>query len=142
MTMSPAKDLSLPAEILEQIFAYVPAFSHDEQRTFYSCTLVSRSWYSSSIKCLYQSPDITGKNFDAFVRSICPSVNAHVRTNGLAELVRKLDMSKLVHNGSKSLTARILGRVKTRLEEFVAPQASFAFVHPDIVLTRINLSTE
>ena len=37
-------------------------------------------------------------------------------------------MSSLVHNGSKSLTARLLGRVKTRLEEFVAPQASFAYV--------------
>lgn len=35
-------------------------------------------------------------------------------------------MSGLVHNGSKSLTARLLGRVKKRLEEFVAPQASFA----------------
>ena len=37
-------------------------------------------------------------------------------------------MSGLVHNGSKSLTARLLGRVKKRLEEFVAPQASFAYV--------------
>lgn len=69
---------------------------------------------------------ITGNNFNAFVRAICPSVNAHIRRNGLAELVRRLDMSSLVHNGSKSLTARLLGRVKTRLEEFVAPQASFA----------------
>lgn len=37
-------------------------------------------------------------------------------------------MSGLVHNGSKSLTARLLGRVKGRMEEFVAPQASFAYV--------------
>ena len=71
---------------------------------------------------------ITGKNYNAFVQAICPSVNAHVRRNGLAELVRRLDMSNLVHNGSKSLTARLLGRVKTGLEVFVAPQASFAYV--------------
>ena len=37
-------------------------------------------------------------------------------------------MSSLVHSGSKSLTARLLGRVKSKLEEFVAPQASFAYV--------------
>jgi len=43
-------------------------------------------------------------------------------------LVRVLDMSMLVHNGSRSLTARILGRLKGSLEYFVAPQASFASV--------------
>ena len=118
----------LPPEILEEIFAHVFASHHNVQQTLHSCTLVSRSWYSNSIRCLYDSPRITGKTFDSFVRAICPSVNAHVRVNGLADLVRKLDMSNLVHNGSKSLTARILGRVKGRLEEFIAPQASFAFV--------------
>ena len=35
-------------------------------------------------------------------------------------------MSRLVHNSSRSLTARLLGRLKPNLEEFVAPQASFA----------------
>ena len=120
--------LSLPAEILNQIFAYIAAHDHARQHTLHSCSLVSRSWYSNSISYLYDSPNIEGRNFDTFVRAICPSVNAHIRTNGLAELVRKLDMSRLVHNGSKSLTARLLGRVKGRLEEFVAPQASFAFV--------------
>lgn len=118
----------LPAEILEQIFAHIAAFDPHHQHTLCNCTLVSRSWYANSIKFLYENPEITGKNFDPFVRAICPSVNAHVRTNGLAELVRRLDMSRLVHNGSKSLTARILGRVKGRLEDFVAPQASFALV--------------
>ena len=122
----PANELLLPVEILHEIFTQVTALEQNGQRTFHACTLVSRSWYSSAVEFLYDSPDIEGKNFDSFVRAICPSVNAHIRTNGLAELVRRLDMSKLVHNGSKSLTARILGRVKGRLEEFVAPQASFA----------------
>jgi hypothetical protein len=35
-------------------------------------------------------------------------------------------MGELVHNASKSLTARLLGRLKGNVEEFVAPQASFA----------------
>ena len=41
-------------------------------------------------------------------------------------MVRVLDMGNLVHDGSKSLTARLLGRVKEGLEELRAPQASFA----------------
>ena len=113
----------LPPEILQNIFSYLATY----QPTLHSCTLVSNSWYKSSVAFLYNSPAIDGKNFDGFVKAICPSVNAHVRINGLAALVRKLDMSLLVHNGSKSLTARLLGRVKGNLEEFVAPQASFAY---------------
>lgn len=123
----------LPIEVLQSIFSYSTVC---DQPTLYACTLVSRAWYSASASSLYKSPVIVGKNFDAFVRAICPSVNAHIRTNGLADLVRTLDMSALVHNGSKSLTARILGRVKEKLEEFVAPQASFAFVPSDLPLIR------
>ena len=114
----------LPPEVLQSIFSHVK-----DQSTFHASTLVARTWYKSAIPLLYANPIIDGSNFDAFVRAICPSVNAHIRTNGLAELVRRLDMSRLVHNGSKSLTARLLGRVKRSLEDFVAPQASFAYVH-------------
>ncbi len=114
----------LPQELLQQIFSYLSG----DQKALHTCSLTSPSWYSASIAYLYQNPIITGKNYDPFVRAICPSVNAHVRRNGLADLVRRLDMSSLVHNGSKSLTARLLGRVKMGLEEFVAPQASFAYV--------------
>ena len=117
-------DFQLPQEVLQQIFFYLAR----NQKTLHACSLTSSSWYSASVAYLYESPIITGKNYDSFVRAICPSVNAHIRRNGLAELVRRLDMSSLVHNGSKSMTARLLGRVKTRLEEFVAPQASFAYV--------------
>nr|POE58048.1 f-box protein [Quercus suber] len=41
-------------------------------------------------------------------------------------MVKELNMASLVHQGSKSLTARILGRVKGNIEVFVAPVASFA----------------
>lgn len=117
----------LPSEVLDQIFRYVSAFSN-AQPTFHASSLVCRSWYLSSIAFLYSHPLISGKNYDPFVRAMCPSVNAHIRQNGLAELVKILDMSMLVHNGSKSLTARILGRVKGSMEIFVAPQASFGCV--------------
>ena len=112
----------LPQELLQHIFSYLSG----NQKALHACSLTSSSWYSASIAYLYEAPVITGKNYDAFVQAICPSVNAHVRRNGLADMVKSLDMSSLVHNGSKSLTARLLGRVKTALEEFVAPQASFA----------------
>ena len=114
----------LPPEVLQSIFSHVK----DDQPALHASTLVIRTWYQSAIPFLYAKPIIDGSNFDPFVRAICPSVNAHIRTNGLAELVRRLDMSRLVHNGSRSLTARLLGRVKGNLEEFVAPQASFAYV--------------
>lgn len=116
----------LPPEILDIIISHLTLYPKS-QSNLYTCSLISRAWYKSAIKYLYDDPQITGKNYDPFVKAICPSVNAHIRHNGLSELVRRLDMSGLVHNGSKSLTARLLGRVKGSLEEFVAPQASFAY---------------
>lgn len=118
---------SLPLEIIEIILSHVPR-SYYSQPTLHACTLVSRAWYSASIPRLYEKPVIIGKNYDLFVKSVCPSINANIRKNGLAELVRTLDLSRLVHHGSKSLTARLLGRVKAGVEVFIAPQASFGFV--------------
>ena len=115
----------LPAEIILQILSYVPKDSKSQSH-LHACCLISRSWYSAAVPLLYHSPHITGKNFKQFVATVCPSINAHIRKSELAELVRRLDMGNLVHDGSKSLTARLLGRVKGGLEEFVAPQASFA----------------
>ena len=132
----------LPQEVLEQILSYV-AHSPSSQRTLCASSLVSRSWYHASTTFLYHSPRISGKNYDLFVRTVCPSINAHIKSNGLSEMIKTLDMSSLVHNGSKSLTARLLGRVKGHLEVFIAPQASFAYVAQtyfflDIRLTRIQ----
>ena len=118
---------SLPLEIIELILSHIP-LSYYSQPTLHACTLVSRAWYSASIARLYEKPIIIGKNYDLFVRSVCPSINANIRKNGLAELVKTLDLSRLVHHGSKSLTARLLGRVKAGIEVFTAPQASFGFV--------------
>lgn len=127
----------LPVEILVQILSILSskAPSHsslhrESQKTLHSCVLVSRLWYNLTLEYLYSNPIFTsrGSTFQSFVNTICPSVNAHVKKSDCANMVRKLDMSRLVHEGSKSLTARILSRCKTRLEEFTAPQASFAYV--------------
>ncbi|KAI9833339.1 MAG: hypothetical protein M1819_003734 [Sarea resinae] len=121
----PREPIPLPTELIIQILSHMPP-SRVSQHTFYSCCLVSRQWYSAAVAFLYHRPYITGKNFKQFVATVCPSINAHIRRSELAELVHTLDMGNLVHDGSKSLTARLLGRMKGNLESFTAPQASFA----------------
>ena len=54
-------------------------------------------------------------------------------------------MGQLVHDSSKSLTARIIGRLKGSLIEFRAPQASFsvnslAALSKAVNLVRLDLS--
>ena len=96
------------------------------QHSLYACTLLSRQWFQIAVPFLYEHPNLEGNVFDPFVKAICPSINLHVKDTPLARLVKVLDMGRLVHQGSKSITARLLGRVKENLEEFVAPQVSFA----------------
>ena len=130
--------VQLPTEILLQIFSYLPflptspapesatvARDLQYQHALHACTLVSRSWYYAANGLLYDAPSLNSHNFKAFTSTICPSVNARIRKNGLADLVRVLDLGRLIHDGSKSLTARLLSRVKDRVEIFVAPQATF-----------------
>ena len=118
--------IHLPPEVLLQILSYIP-YLPASQVILYNLCLVSRSWYSAAISHLYHTPLFTGKNYLPLVGTICPSINAHIRRSELAKFVRRLDMSRLVHDGSKSMTGRLLGRVKEGLEEFVAPQSSFAY---------------
>jgi hypothetical protein len=120
-----AREVLLPTEIISHILSYIPG-RENTQSTFWACCLVSRTWYSASIALLYDRPYLNGGNFAEFVTTVCPSKNAHIRQSTLAVLVRRLDMGELVHNASRSLTARLLGRLKGNIEEFVAPQASFA----------------
>lgn len=115
----------LPSEILEQIAAYTEP-SPSRQRDLWAMSLVSRPWYFAAISTLYSRPTISGKNFQLFVRTICPSINAHVRKTSFSSMIKELDLSRLVHDSCKSLTARILSRLKEGLEVFVAPRASFA----------------
>ncbi|MCJ1469284.1 hypothetical protein MMC07_007917 [Pseudocyphellaria aurata] len=119
------RSFGLPPEILLKVFSILSR-TEDSQPILHSCSLVSRLWYSAAVQALYKSPRITGRNFDRFINAVCPSINTHVKRNGLADMIKILDMSMLVHNGSKSLTARLLRRCQESLEEFVAPQVSFA----------------
>jgi hypothetical protein len=119
----------LPLEIIMLIISFIPV-DPQFQSQLHALALVSRSWYSVAVTRLYHSPSVHGRRFDQFVRSVCPSINARIKKNGLGELIVRLDLSQLVHEGCKSVTARLLGRVKASLEEFVAPQASFAYTYP------------
>jgi len=119
------REIDLPLEVIIHIISYIPR-RESEQKTLWACCLVSRSWYSAAIPFLYERPYIGGHNFQQFVATVCPSKNAHIRRSQLAEMVKVLDMGALVHDGSKSLTARLLGRLKGNLEQFVSPQASFS----------------
>jgi hypothetical protein len=116
----------LPLEIIMLIISFIPV-DPQSQSQLYALALVSRSWYSVAVTRLYHSPSVQGRRFEQFVRTVCPSINALIKKNGLGELIVRLDLSQLVHEASKSVTARLLGRVKASLEEFVAPQASFAY---------------
>lgn len=141
---SQSQEVVLPVEVVIQIVSYIPR-RVSEQKTLWSCCLVSRVWYSATIPLLYNRPYLGGSNFQAFVTTVCPSKNAHIRRSQLAGFVRTLDMGELVHDGSKSLTARLLGRLKSNLIEFTAPQASFsinsfAALSKCAHLTLLNLS--
>ncbi len=138
------QEISLPIEVIIQIVSFIPRQA-SEQKTLWSCALVSRAWYSATVPLLYDRPYLGGGNFQSFVTTVCPSKNAHIRRSQLAGFVRTLDMGELVHDGSKSLTARLLGRLKGNLIEFTAPQASFsinsfAALSKCTQLTSLNLS--
>lgn len=115
----------LPLEIMLEILSYLPITRPSTQATLHSICLLNNAWYQATIARLYYQPYITGRNFDAFVRTICPSINAHIKRSDLAALVHVLDLSRLVHHSSKSTTARLLGRVKPNLTWFRAPASSF-----------------
>ncbi|KAF2192498.1 hypothetical protein K469DRAFT_717041 [Zopfia rhizophila CBS 207.26] len=115
----------LPDELLLEILSYLSP-GRDFQSTLASFCLVCKQWYNVGISLLYESPYLAGRSYDLFVQTICPSINAHILKSELAGLVKELDLSHIVHQGNKAITARLLGRTKQSLEVFIAPQASFA----------------
>ena len=74
----------------------------------------------------YRHPKITGENYLKFADVISLGC-FHIRPSPLGSLVKRLDLSALVHQGRPSLNARLLHRVQANLEEFVAPQATFGY---------------
>ncbi|KAH9826816.1 F-box domain-containing protein [Teratosphaeria destructans] len=114
----------LPDEIIIEILDHV-ARSSESQHTLASCCLLSHQWYSAAVPFLYARPFISGHNYDPFARTIITSLNLKVRDSPLAKLIRGLNMASLVHQGSKSSTARLLSRTKDNLQDFIAPVATF-----------------
>ncbi|KAF2021922.1 hypothetical protein BU24DRAFT_417573 [Aaosphaeria arxii CBS 175.79] len=115
----------LPDEILLEVLNYFPKGAESQGQLAKFCS-VSRQWYDVGIERLYEAPFISGKAYDLFYATVCPSKNLHIKRSDLAGLVKVLDFSHLVHQGSKAQTARLLSRTQQSLLTFVAPQASFA----------------
>lgn len=121
----------LPTEIVHQILCSIESEIDDDgidsrQSTLYACCLVSRQWYTEAIPMLYEEPFIDGSRFQQFAATVCPPLGTRLPKYKLGSLVHKLDMGRLVHQSSNSVTARLLGRVKKNLEEFTAPMFSFS----------------
>ncbi|GFF49627.1 F-box protein YDR306C [Aspergillus udagawae] len=124
--MHSTRQIYLPTEVVVQIVRFVAADDAHRQEALYACCLVSRQWYSAAVSFLYEKPRLhIGNSFQQFV-STCSGVGVRRNKLNLGSFVRRLDLSRLVHHSSNSVTARLLGRVKENLEVFVAPRVSFA----------------
>lgn len=118
--------LGLPPELLIQIISEI-SNEESSQSSLHACTLVSRRWYSSAIMFLYEAPDLNNGNIQKFLHVICPSSSSDRRNDGLSQMIKRLDLSTVMDELSKSAMARLLGRVKHNLELLIAPPKSFAY---------------
>jgi hypothetical protein len=97
----------LPDELLLEILALIEQWETNErQSSLRRFCAVNRQWYDVAIQKLYESPYLAGRAYELFVRTICPSVLAHIKPSALSGLVRVLDLSHIVHHSNKSTTAR------------------------------------
>ena len=127
MAMHSTRPIYLPTEIVVQIVRFIAAETSCRQSSLYTCCLISRQWYSVAVSFLYEKPQVgSGATFKLFADTIAPPIRARKSRVNLGSLVRRLDLSALVHHSSNSLTARLLGRVKENLEVFIAPKVSFS----------------
>ncbi|RMD42939.1 hypothetical protein DV735_g2217, partial [Chaetothyriales sp. CBS 134920] len=119
---------ALPAEIIYRTVGFLNQIEDraERQRSVWASCLVSQAWYSASVVLLYHQPLLTGRNFDLFVRTICPPLRSPTRAIGLERLVVDLDMGGLAYESSNHLTARLLRRTGLSLKAFVAPARTFS----------------
>jgi hypothetical protein len=97
----------LPDELLLEILAYIEAWdTFSRQSSLARFVGVNRQWYDVGVSKLYSSPYLAGRAYELFVRTVCPSVLAHIKPSALSGLVRELDLSHIVHHSNKSTTAR------------------------------------
>jgi hypothetical protein len=96
----------LPDELLLEILEYIEAWEiHERQSSLARFCCVNRQWYDVGIRKLYEAPYLSGRAYERFVRTICPSVIPRIRPSSLSGLVRVLDLSHIVHNSNKATTA-------------------------------------
>lgn len=93
---SSGREIHLPVEIILNITSFQRG-----QSTLWASALVSHTWYEGTIAKLYKCPQLSSSNFREFVRTVCPSKNAHIKKSELADMVECLDMSLLSYDGSK-----------------------------------------
>jgi hypothetical protein len=148
-TRIPGDPVHLPIEIIENIVNAIA--SHDDERTrqahLWSLCLISRDWYSVAIKSLYQTPFLRPRNFDLFIRTLCPPLNSRIRHVGLEDFVTHLHMGDLAYVTSSSMTARLLRKTKKSLVTFEAPShsmstSSLAPISKLAVLEHLDLSRD
>jgi hypothetical protein len=97
----------LPDELLLEVLALIEKWEvHERQPTLARFCAVNRQWYDVAIQALYESPYLSGRAYELFIRTICPSVLAHIKHSALSGLVKVLDLSHIVHQSNKSTTAR------------------------------------
>ncbi|KAK5942221.1 hypothetical protein PMZ80_006176 [Knufia obscura] len=118
----------LPDEVLDLVISYVQQSRSPKaaQRDLWSCCLVSRDWYATAVKHLYQAPVISSRNFGEFARTLSPPVASRSRRIGLEDFVQYLDIGMLAYESKKSTTSRLISRTKSSLRSFTAPAVSFS----------------
>ena len=133
-TTRPSEPIFIPTEIVLQIVSQLDQTlrGHERQQTLYNICLVSHQWYSAALSFLYSRPRLEkGNAYRKFTDVLCPpaglpKTTGAMNSKDLGALVRRLDLSRLVHHSSNSMTARLIGRVKENLELFIAPAAGFS----------------
>ena len=118
----------LPDEVLDMVISFLrwSRSAKAAQRDMWACCLVSRDWYASAIKYLYQAPVLSPRNFAEFARTLSPPVASRSRRVGLEDFVQHLDMGMLAYESKKSMTSRLISRTKHSLRTFVGPAVSFS----------------
>lgn len=134
-TTATNKPIFIPTEIILQIVSRLDRSlrGHERQQTLYNVCLLSHQWYSAALSFLYSRPRLEkGNAYRKFTDVLCPPAGlpkTSMMSKDLGGFVRRLDLSRLVHHSSNSMTARLIGRVKENLEVFIAPAAGFSYVN-------------
>lgn len=134
----------LPDELLLEVLEYIEHWqTQQRQSTLARFCGVNRQWYDVAVRKLYEAPYLSGRAYEYFVRTVCPSVIAHIKPSSLSGLVRVLDLSHIVHNSNKATTARTLNiNISLIMPQDAISQLSvFSFMFETTILTSNQASS-